>query len=252
MKTEKCYNITFNSRGESDVTTATDWDTSRHTTIKDKMIFITESGKDTSVWYFDSGCSRHMTGNPNNLENIHYKSEGHVTFGDGEKGQIIASGTLNVHVLPRLPKVFLIQGLKANLISISQLCEDELKVEFSKEDCKMRTAAANRGVLCYQALLSPISCHRREGVEGRATSFGEEPRTTPRHELCRASSETGEGLPSPLTTTATPLLPEDFTGTRQPPSCYNSTREEDVVALLRPPPPEEKGDAGERKLLVGR
>nr|GMC63254.1 spindle assembly checkpoint component MAD1-like [Ipomoea batatas] len=96
MKTEKSYNITFNSRGESDVTTATDWDTSRHTTIKDKMIFITESGKDTSVWYFDSGCSRHMTGNPNNLENIHYKSEGHVTFGDGEKGQIIASGTLNV------------------------------------------------------------------------------------------------------------------------------------------------------------
>nr|GMC63005.1 uncharacterized protein LOC109187072 [Ipomoea batatas] len=137
MKTEKCYNITFNSRGESDVTTATDWDTSRHTTIKDKMIFITESGKDTSVWYFDSGCSRHMTGNPNNLENIHYKSEGHVTFGDGEKGQIIASGTLNVHALPRLPKVFLIQGLKANLISISQLCEDELKVEFSKEDCKV-------------------------------------------------------------------------------------------------------------------
>ncbi|XP_031111872.1 uncharacterized protein LOC116015845 [Ipomoea triloba] len=81
--------------------------------------YTSKISKETSVWYFDSGCSRHMTGNPNNLEDIHYKSEGHVTFGDGERGQIIASGTLNVHGLPRLSRVFLVQGLKANLISIS-------------------------------------------------------------------------------------------------------------------------------------
>ncbi|XP_031112003.1 uncharacterized protein LOC116015975 [Ipomoea triloba] len=99
--------------------------------------YTSKISKETSVWYFDSGCSRHMTGNPNNLEDVHYKNEGHVIFGDGERGQIIASGTLNVHGLPRLPRVFLVQGLKANLISISQLCEDELRVEFSKENCKV-------------------------------------------------------------------------------------------------------------------
>nr|GMD57172.1 arogenate dehydratase/prephenate dehydratase 1, chloroplastic [Ipomoea batatas] len=42
---EKCYNITFNTVEESDVTTVTDWDTSRHTATKDKMISITESGQ---------------------------------------------------------------------------------------------------------------------------------------------------------------------------------------------------------------
>nr|GLL29916.1 uncharacterized protein LOC109146932 [Ipomoea trifida] len=45
LKTEKCYNITFNTAEESDVTTVTDWDTSRHTATKDKMISLTESGQ---------------------------------------------------------------------------------------------------------------------------------------------------------------------------------------------------------------
>ncbi|XP_019167284.1 PREDICTED: uncharacterized protein LOC109163018 [Ipomoea nil] len=99
------------------------------------VAYTSKTSKEQNVWYFDNGCSRHMTGNPENLENIQYKNEGHITFGDGGKGQIIASGILNVHGLPRLPKVLLVQSLKTNLISISQLCEDELKVEFSKDNC---------------------------------------------------------------------------------------------------------------------
>ncbi|XP_019162014.1 PREDICTED: uncharacterized protein LOC109158582 [Ipomoea nil] len=105
---------------------------------KDQNVaYTSKTSKGQDIWYFDSGCSRHMTGNPENLENIQYKSEGYVTFGDGGKGKIIASGILNVHWLPRLPKVFLVLGLKANLNSISQLCEDELKVEFSKDSCNV-------------------------------------------------------------------------------------------------------------------
>ncbi|XP_019160885.1 PREDICTED: uncharacterized protein LOC109157433 [Ipomoea nil] len=97
------------------------------------VAYTTRTSKQ-NIWYFDSGCSRHMTGNSENLESIQYKNEGHVTFGDGGKRQIIANGTLNVHGLPKLPKVLLVQSLKANLISISQLCEDELKVEFSRDN----------------------------------------------------------------------------------------------------------------------
>nr|GMD42390.1 uncharacterized protein LOC109183045 [Ipomoea batatas] len=44
---------------------------------------------------------------------------------------------LHNRLCAKLPRVFLVQGLKANLISISQLCEDELMVEFSKENCKV-------------------------------------------------------------------------------------------------------------------
>lgn len=58
--------------------------------------------------------------NKNYLKNVmHY--EGQVTFGDGIKGEISGIGVLNVPRLPHLNKVMLVQGLKANLISISQL-----------------------------------------------------------------------------------------------------------------------------------
>jgi hypothetical protein len=40
------------------------------------------------VWYFDSGCSRHMTGKNSYFEHIRPCERGYVTFGDGGKGEI--------------------------------------------------------------------------------------------------------------------------------------------------------------------
>jgi len=40
------------------------------------------------VWYFDSGCSRHMTGKIGYIENIRSCEKGYVTFGDGGKGKV--------------------------------------------------------------------------------------------------------------------------------------------------------------------
>ncbi|XP_019158013.1 PREDICTED: uncharacterized protein LOC109154740 [Ipomoea nil] len=99
------------------------------------VALTSKTEKNTEIWYFDSGCSRHMTGKSEHLINILPKEGGHVTFGDGGKGQIIGSGTLNVTGLPQLTQVFLVKGLKANLISISQLCDDNLQVKFSKDSC---------------------------------------------------------------------------------------------------------------------
>ncbi|XP_031091039.1 uncharacterized protein LOC115996034 [Ipomoea triloba] len=78
-------------------------------------------------WYFDSGCSRHMTGSKEFLKNV-IPYTGQVTFGDGIKGDIMGIGILNVAGLPSLSKVLLVQGLKANLSSINQLCDQKLNV----------------------------------------------------------------------------------------------------------------------------
>ncbi|KAI5409934.1 hypothetical protein KIW84_055406 [Lathyrus oleraceus] len=86
-------------------------------------------------WYFDSGCSRHMTGNQDLLTDLHHHTISHVTFGDGEKGEIKVTGKLDCLGVPKLNKVLLVEGLTANLISINQLCDQGLNVNFTKTEC---------------------------------------------------------------------------------------------------------------------
>ncbi|XP_057444753.1 uncharacterized protein LOC130736999 [Lotus japonicus] len=86
-------------------------------------------------WYFDSGFSRHMTGDKSYLENIRGHTSSYVTFGDGAKGKIKGIGRLVGYESPNLTDVLLVKGLTANLISISQLCDKGLDVKFSKTEC---------------------------------------------------------------------------------------------------------------------
>ena len=43
---------------------------------------------DTCLWYLDSGCSRHMTGEWSLFKVFESKKGGNVTFGDGSNSQI--------------------------------------------------------------------------------------------------------------------------------------------------------------------
>ncbi|XP_050887267.1 uncharacterized protein LOC127092437 [Lathyrus oleraceus] len=81
------------------------------------------------------GYLRHMADVKKFLENIMTYSTGHVTFGDGAKGEIKGVGRLACTGLPNLDNVLLVKGLTANLISISQLCDKGLKVNFTKSEC---------------------------------------------------------------------------------------------------------------------
>ncbi|GAU49481.1 hypothetical protein TSUD_286190 [Trifolium subterraneum] len=86
-------------------------------------------------WYFDSGCSRHMIGDDRFLVDIKTYSTSYVTFRDEAKWEIIGVGKLINKSLPKLNNVLLVKGLTANLISISQLCDQGLKVNFTKAEC---------------------------------------------------------------------------------------------------------------------
>ncbi|KAG9444872.1 hypothetical protein H6P81_016212 [Aristolochia fimbriata] len=78
-----------------------------------------------------------MTGSTEFLTNHHKENGGQVTFGDGAKGSVVGKGDLNVQGLPKLKNLLLVDGLKANLISISQLCDQNLYVNFTKDGCKV-------------------------------------------------------------------------------------------------------------------
>jgi len=88
-------------------------------------------------WYFDSGCSRHMTGEDKYLEDVRLYAGCYVTFGDGAKGRILGIGNLIKHGMPRLDNVLLVKRLTANLFSITQLCDQGFVVNFSRPECQI-------------------------------------------------------------------------------------------------------------------
>jgi hypothetical protein len=107
-------------------------------------------------WYFDSGCSRHMIGVEKFLINIKPHTTSFVTFGDGAKGEIRGSGKLSSKSLPDLDDVLLVKGLKANLISISQLCDQGLKVNFTKNECLI---TSDKGEVLMKGSRSRDNCY---------------------------------------------------------------------------------------------
>ena len=59
-------------------------------------------------WYFNSGISRHMTGNKDLLTDIWLCNLKSVTLGDGVKGgDVLGSGLLKVSSMPKLDNVLL-------------------------------------------------------------------------------------------------------------------------------------------------
>ena len=87
------------------------------------------------MWYFDSGSSQHMTRYKWLLSNVLPSSLDSVNFEDGAKGSVLGSRSLNVLGLPKLRDVLIIDGLKSNMIIISQLCDQDLFVRFTKDNC---------------------------------------------------------------------------------------------------------------------
>ena len=74
---------------------------------------------DSCLWYLDSGCSRHMTGNKGLFNTLFEGKIGTVTFGDGSKSIIKGIGTVDIPRLSVFEDVWYVNGLKANLLSIS-------------------------------------------------------------------------------------------------------------------------------------
>nr|GEZ04664.1 Gag-Pol polyprotein [Tanacetum cinerariifolium] len=89
------------------------------------------------LWYLDSGCSKHMTGDRSQLMNFVKKFIGIVRFRNDHFGAIMGYGdyVIGDSVISR---VYYIEGLRHNLFSVGQFCESNLEVAFRKHSCYVR------------------------------------------------------------------------------------------------------------------
>ncbi|GJS78466.1 putative ribonuclease H-like domain-containing protein [Tanacetum coccineum] len=83
---------------------------------------------------FDSGCSGYMTGNKDHLDDFEEFKRGSVIFG-GSKGYITGKGRIRVGNLDFDSVSFVKELGHFNLFSISQVCDKQHKVLFTKTEC---------------------------------------------------------------------------------------------------------------------
>nr|GEV48375.1 integrase, catalytic region, zinc finger, CCHC-type, peptidase aspartic, catalytic [Tanacetum cinerariifolium] len=89
------------------------------------------------LWYLDSGCSKHMTGDRSRLMNFVKKFNGIVRFRNDHFGAIMGyeDYVIGNSVISR---VYYVEGLGHNLFSVRQFCDLDLEVAFRKHSCYVR------------------------------------------------------------------------------------------------------------------
>ena len=100
---------------------------------------VPRASTDTSVWYIDSGSSRHMTGSKDLLINYRATNGPQVIFGDNSKGKTKGIGIMHRGNI-MISDVYYVEGLKHNLLSISQFCDKGFEVKFSSDFCYVNDA----------------------------------------------------------------------------------------------------------------
>ncbi|XP_070031796.1 uncharacterized protein [Nicotiana tomentosiformis] len=81
-------------------------------------------------WYLDSACSRHMTGDKQLFKTVTKLDGGTITFGDKSKENVIGVGRVSLSSTCDVDEVYLVDELGYNLLSISQLCDNDYEVRF--------------------------------------------------------------------------------------------------------------------------
>lgn len=89
-------------------------------------------------WYVHSGCSRHMTEDESNFLTHKKSNGGKVRFGCNSSIKVVGKGTLMLNDgKTKVENVLFVEGLKHNLLSVSQLCDQRHCLAFSLDYCKI-------------------------------------------------------------------------------------------------------------------
>ena len=105
-----------------------------------KSMFVQKviHSKEKDFWIIDSGCFRHMIGDRMKFDKlINYKG-GNVSFGDDSSRQIKGLGSLMLSDKMSIHDVYYVDGLKYNLLSVSQICDHGYEVVFDDHSCQIK------------------------------------------------------------------------------------------------------------------
>jgi hypothetical protein len=90
----------------------------------DKCGLVLSAQRQKNPLYIDSGCSKHMTGDKSKFLTLSERKSGNVTFGNDAPGKIKGKGMISLsNGKGKAQDVLFVEGLKHNIISVSQVCD---------------------------------------------------------------------------------------------------------------------------------
>ena len=94
--------------------------------------------RESGPWFFDSACSTHMTGSFESFISLQQQEGSNITFGNNSKGQVMGIGKVRISNNFCVNNVSFVKGLGYNLLSVSQLCANNLyQVVFDSHGCQV-------------------------------------------------------------------------------------------------------------------
>jgi hypothetical protein len=106
----------------------------------DQCGLVLSAQRQKNLWYIDSGCSKHMTGDKSKFLTLSENKSGNVTFGNDTPGKIKGKGMVSLsNDKGKLQDVLFVDGIKHNLLSVNQVCDKRCEVVFTSKDCKIKT-----------------------------------------------------------------------------------------------------------------
>lgn len=111
---------------------------------KDESMLLVSNVQEESledVWYIDSGCSNHMTGNKNCFVNFDESVQREVKTGDNKR--LIVKGCGDIPIRTKqgtnyISNVYYVPDLKHNLLSVGQLTRKGHHVNFKDDFCVIK------------------------------------------------------------------------------------------------------------------
>ena len=93
----------------------------------------------------DSGCTQHMTGESKMFASLDGDVSGYndIIFCDNSRGEVKGMGNINVSQDHSLSNVLLVDSLKFNLLSITQLCDHGYKCIFTSDSVEVTSLDGN-------------------------------------------------------------------------------------------------------------
>ena len=90
----------------------------------DNFALALKAQKKKDVWYVDSGCSTHMTGDRRKFVSLKEKKDGTISFGNYGSSNVIGSGTVTLGSKDALAKnVLLVENMNHKLLSVGKMCD---------------------------------------------------------------------------------------------------------------------------------